>query len=324
VIDAPQRPPKFTFIRLALIAVAVAVAVAVFLVARGRPNGSCQAGNPDTASPVADRALYAGIPEVMGTSALGIDMVRGETLRGRRRIAVEGGALVAITGWAVDFAAKRAASVVLVRVDDRSPVLADTCGYRPDVATLYGGPSYARSGFSVRLQPASGVHRVTFSVLSDDRRTLHPDARSLELEVRSPAHARTVPAVQGGFTLLDGAPVPAGVSGGAPFPHRAGSDLRINGWMIDRTSGTPAAVRSIDVFLDGRFVRRAAYGAPRPDVADYVHAPGVRNAGFTARLLTDGIPPGRHRVTLRAVVADGRQAAFGTILVLDLTRAPGG
>jgi hypothetical protein len=302
----------------------IAIAIGAVVVAHGNATGSCYAGDPKTASAAADRALYAGASDVKGSSPVAVEMVQGDLLRQRSKIAVDGGSVVGISGWAVDPVAKRAATVVLVRVDDQPPVRADTCGDRRDIAQFFGVPAYARSGFAVRLRPAPGVHRVTFSVLGGDQRTLYRDPRDLELDVRKPADARTIPAVQGGLTLLNDVPVPAGVSEGAPLSHPIGTDFRIYGWMIDLTDGTPAPLRSIDVFLDGRFVVRAAYGAPRPDVAGFVHAPEVGNSGFTARLLTDGIPPGRHLITLRAIVADGRPAIFGTTLVVDLTRPPGG
>jgi len=307
----------------------VAIAIGAFAIVHGKPAGSCYAGDAKAPSTVADRALYAAASEVRGTGPVVVETIHGDLLRQRTKFAVDGGSVVELAGWAVDPVAKRAATVVLVRVDDRPPLRADTCRDRSDVAQFSGVPAYGPSGFEVRLQPAPGVHRLAFSVLADDGRTLYVDPRDLELDVARPAVSRaapirTIPSVQGGFTGLDDAAVPAAVSAGAPFSHPVGTDFRINGWMIDRTRAAPAPLRSIDVLVDGRLVDHAAYGASRPDVADFLHAPDLRNLGFTARFATDGMRPGRHVVTLRAVVADGRSATFATRLVVDLTPDPAG
>jgi hypothetical protein len=319
MIAAVKNPRIVAVFALAFIAIVIAVVVR----AHGQGTGSCYTGDPKAPSAPADRALYAGAPEVTGTSPVVVEVVQGKMLGQHRTMAADGSAVVGISGWAVDPAAKRAAPVVLVRVDDQPLLRADTCGERADVASALGVPAYRRSGFGLRLAPVPGVHRLAFFVLGADGRTLYRDPRDLELSVSQPAGVRTTPAVQGGLTRLDDVAVPAAVSGGAPLSHPIGTDLRIDGWMIDRTRATPAELRSLDVLVDGRFAVRAAYGAARPDVAGFLHAPEASNVGFTARLLTDGIPPGRHRITFRAIVADGRSATLATPLVVDLTRPPG-
>src|SRR5665213_2584300 len=132
--------------------------------------------------------------------------------------------------------------------------------------------------------------------------------------------AAVTPVVQGGFTTLDGAAIAPEVQGGRPFVHPIGTDLRMTGWMIDASYQTPAAVRAVDVLIDGRVVDRASYGAFRPDVAAFVKAPELQDCGFTARVLTDDLAPGKHRIVLRGIVGGGRHATLLPAVTIELTR----
>jgi hypothetical protein len=313
--------------RVALVTAAVVASGAfAFLLWQRGGAAACYAGDPAAPSAPADPALFAGAADANGPNQLAVEMVSGELLGTRSRIAVRGGEILGISGWAVDIGAKQVARAVLVRIDGAPPLRADTCGERPDVGRFFGEPAYARAGYGLRVRPTAGVHHLSFDVLSSDGRTIYRNARDLELDASQPLTPTGAPAtpaaavVQGGFTYLDDATIPQPVFTGAAFVHPVGTDLRIAGWIVDRTHGAPAPVRSVEVLVDGRPVDRAAYGQSRPDVASFVGAPQLQNAGFTARVFTDDLSPGRHSLTLRAVLSDGRTATLGSSLVIGLTR----
>ena len=327
-----------------------AIAFALLVVVRSRGDVPCFAGDPMAASPPAPESLARGAAVVASARELTLDVVQGSQVGKRTRVAVKSGTLVAISGWAADMSAQRRARAVLVWVDGRPPVRADVCGEREDVARAYANARLAQTGFTVRVPVAPGAHALSFGVLAADGRTLYRIARGLELDGVGPAvtsvrearprsapaavsaapAARTTPAalvaprvpapvVQGDLTTADGASVPNSVRDGAPFVHPAGVDLVFVGWVVDRTGVVPARVRSVEVLIDGRPVARAAYGSARPDVAAFVHAPGVLNSGFSARVFTDDLRPGRHALGIVTTLADGRTANWPEKLVLDLT-----
>lgn len=299
--------------------VAIAIGIAVF--SHRGPSG-CFDGDPKAVSPVADPAFLAGTTRVKGSNQLAVDVVRGEMLGTRSKIAVPAGDVVTISGWAADTLAKDLVRAVLVRTDDGPAVRADTCGARNDVAGFFKNPALANSGWAVRLRPAPGVHRVAFDVLGADGRTVYTDIRTVELDGTAAAGPGAgPPVVQGAFTYFDDVTIPEPILRGAPYPHPLNTDFRITAWMVDQTRGAPAPVRAIDVLVDGKVVDRAAYGASRPDVAAFVHAPDVQNAGFSARFPTDGLALGRHVISFRVTVADGRTTMFGTTVPIDLVPA---
>jgi hypothetical protein len=305
----------------ALAAGLVLVAAVTLAVWRFGLRDACFAGDPGAVSAVAPPALAGGAVTVTGHSDdIAVDLVRGEPLGKQRLVRLQAGTLVTVSGWAIDHAARRLAHAVLVRIDGAEPLRADYCDNRIDVARFFGVPAYERSGFSVRVRVPDGRHRVAFDVLSADRRTLYRDERRFELEGMTSA-ATMPPAVQGDLTFVDGLAA-HDIGLGEPYRRALGRDLSLVGWLADQTIGTPAPARAVDVLVDGRVAVAAAYGAPRPDVATFLHAPSLQNAGFSARIFTDDIRPGRHEITIRATLADGRTAILPRRLVLELAHAP--
>jgi hypothetical protein len=319
MIERMKRRPLVAF--AAAGALALALAVAALVSALGEGKRACFAGDPRLPAPIADAALTAGVPELRGTTPVAIELVQGRPVPPGRKVAVAAGALVGITGWAIDPGAKRAASVVLARVDGGPAVRADTCFDRSDVAKALNMPAYARSGYRLRLGVPPGVHRVVLFVLGAGGKQLYRNPLEVELDVAGTAGARPAAhSVDGGISRLDDAPIDPNVVAGAPFSHPVGTDLRIAGWMIGGTRAEPERLAAVDVLIDGRPVDRAAYGGYRPESANL---PVLRNADFTARILTDGMRPGRHEVTLRATVSDGSRIMLPGRIVLDLERAAG-
>ncbi|GEM_PF-3722408 len=302
---------------LAAVLILVAAGVVLTSHAGGR---SCFAGDPKAASPPADAALLAAASRVPSTGQAAIETVGGQMLGARTTIDAEpGSSILSLSGWAVDTVAHALPREVLIVIDGVS-VRADTCIARSDVARFFKTPAYDRSGYAARLRILPGAHDVAIEVLAADGKTLYTGSRRLEVRAAEPARAAVTPVVQGGFTTLDGAAIAPEVQGGRPFVHPIGTDLRMTGWMIDASYQTPAAVRAVDVLIDGRVVDRASYGAFRPDVAAFVKAPELQDCGFTARVLTDDLAPGKHRIVLRGIVGGGRHATLLPAVTIELTR----
>lgn len=301
-------------------ALGAAILLAVLVFARAHAGaGPCFAGDATAESPPAADGLVHGAAVARGSSEVTLDLVRGAPVAPNHRVVVGTGTLVPVTGWAADFAAKRIVRAVLVRIDDEAPLRADSCGVRVDVARAFANPAYAPSGFTARLRARGGAHRIAFDALSADGRTLYRDVRRIEL-VGVAAGAVAAAAVQGDLTSIGGVGVSNDERAGLAHVHRAGNDLTLTGWLIDRSGGTPAPVRAVDVLIDGRVAGRAAYGGPRPDVAVFVQAPLVANAGFSARIFTDDMRRGRHVLEFRGTLFDGRTAVLPARFVLDVTR----
>jgi len=111
--------------------------------------------------------------------------------------------------------------------------------------------------------------------------------------------------------------VPAGrgiVAHGLDAPRTADEfdeySLSVAGWVI----GAKAPVRSVELWVDGRVVKRSPVDVVRPDVAERHPAVATVPCGFTTGLGLLGMPP-RCTVEVRAALEDGDGAPLGEIVV---------
>ena len=89
-----------------------------------------------------------------------------------------------------------------------------------------------------------------------------------------------------------------------------GSAVLLQGWAADPTSEQGTGVAGIHVYLDGergagRYLGRAQYGLPRPDVAQQLGAERYRTSGFALPLV---LPPGPHTLYVYAQPSDPARA----------------
>jgi hypothetical protein len=75
-----------------------------------------------------------------------------------------------------------------------------------------------------------------------------------------------------------------------------------DGFGFDAIAKAPA--KGVDVVVDGKAFG-TAYGAPRPDVAQFFKAPGLVKVGFRTVLPAGSLAAGPHTVVVRVVAADG-------------------
>jgi hypothetical protein len=75
----------------------------------------------------------------------------------------------------------------------------------------------------------------------------------------------------------------------------------MDGFAFDPVAKAPA--RGVDLIVDGK-AYGTAYGAARPDVADYFKVPALANVGFRTVLPAAALQPGAHTVVVRVVAAD--------------------
>jgi len=85
--------------------------------------------------------------------------------------------------------------------------------------------------------------------------------------------------------------------------------LRVTGWAVDLPGGGPAS--AVFLVVDGVVDRdlasgvRAEYGAPRPDVAEYLGSDVYAPVGYTAELPARTLTPGVHLLELWVVARGG-------------------
>ncbi|MFL5297402.1 MAG: hypothetical protein ACJ798_13555 [Phenylobacterium sp.] len=88
-----------------------------------------------------------------------------------------------------------------------------------------------------------------------------------------------------------------------PAVTAAGQPVVLDGFGFDPVAKTPA--KGVDVVIDGK-AYGTAYGAARPDVAQYFKAPALVAVGFRTTLPAGALAPGPHRALIRVVATDGR------------------
>jgi hypothetical protein len=84
------------------------------------------------------------------------------------------------------------------------------------------------------------------------------------------------------------------------------NEVRIAGWVLDRSGGDPAP--SILFFVDGRFIGSAVPNLRRPDVfIHYKLSQTTQSVGFKASLNIEACRPGSER---EAVIVSGKRIAL--------------
>jgi len=81
--------------------------------------------------------------------------------------------------------------------------------------------------------------------------------------------------------------------------------IDVAGWAVDREALAPAngVVLRWD---DGRIETHAEYGLDRKDVAAYFGVPAYQFSGYSSTVFTDELGPGRHRLAILVISADGK------------------
>lgn len=82
-----------------------------------------------------------------------------------------------------------------------------------------------------------------------------------------------------------------------------GLDASVHGWAADILRDRPA--NRVLLQIDESPVKRAAYGTPRPDVAEALQRPALEPTGFSGTISTSGLSLGKHVVKAIAIGADG-------------------
>ncbi|HKC23705.1 MAG TPA: polysaccharide deacetylase family protein, partial [Thermoanaerobaculia bacterium] len=96
-----------------------------------------------------------------------------------------------------------------------------------------------------------------------------------------------------------------------------GSSLEVVGWAVGRSS----RVTHVELVLEGSPIARAAMRADREDVAR-VHAGFAQGSEVSFLVATPSLPPGKHRLSLRAVLAEGPAVELAELRVTAVPRDP--
>jgi len=87
--------------------------------------------------------------------------------------------------------------------------------------------------------------------------------------------------------------------------RETGGIIQVTGWAVDPEALAPAngVVLQWD---DGRIETRAEYGLDRKDVAAYFGVAAYQFSGYNGSVFTDQLGPGRHRLAILVISADGK------------------
>jgi hypothetical protein len=206
---------------------------------------------------------------------------------------------LAVAGWAADYNDNGPVQSVQILVDG-IPAGAATLGrIRQDVATAYGNPAWANTGWSLTLSAAGlslGSHTIT--AVATDLENLSTTFTAQPITVvdssspRSPVgnfdHARD---------SVNGTPVVSQVD-----------SLAMAGWAADYNDNGP--VQSVQIFIDGSLAGAATLGGIRQDVATAFSNTAWTGTGWSLTMSAAGLSLGSHTVTAVATDLENLSTTF--------------
>jgi subtilase family serine protease len=211
-----------------------------------------------------------------------------------------------VRGWVADLIDGSPLGNVKVYVDGNlfgTPTLGLS---RTDVASYFGKPTYANSGFQLIASAAAlspGTHAVTVVAIDSGGRssTLGPLS----------------------ITVIGGPPVGSldntvdSTTGSSTIPQT--DSLLVRGWVADPVDGSPLG--NVKIYIDGSLFGTPTLGLVRPDVAAYFSKPAYTNSGFQLVAAAASLAIGTHSVTVVAIDSGGRSSTFGP-LTITVTGGP--
>jgi hypothetical protein len=236
----------------------------------------------------------------------------------RDRTAPEG-ASVYLRGWAYFADPERAAAGIVAQIDDGPRFELAYNQDRPDVVRSLGLASVRTIGFHGVWSLAGltlGPHVLHVYALDPVFGGAHAIGEPLAFDVIAGSYAFPAATLLEGTMaltfdyLLDAetiendedderdAPQP-----NAPLAIARGRTALATGWAIDLVHRTP--VRDVYACIDGRTFVRGIVGRKREDAATSVGIEEAWRCGYVVQIPTAGIATGDHRVSIRAVSADG-------------------
>jgi hypothetical protein len=238
-----------------------------------------------------------------------IDLLSGDAIPLASNHTLTEGSLVRVRGWAADLGNGSLASAIVVRYGTER-IEAAYGQRRPDIEEHFGTSVYRASGFSARFWLPHGG-RYPLQVFAIDATaativelptaieeiTVLPGTLPFQLALpRRPGSARI---------CVDGVAVDAAdeVPPDMLPDVRRGSILTIRGWAVDQTSRF--VPRSLHAILDGGQLLLGSLGHARSDVAAALNNADYLGCGFTVRIDTYSLAPGKHILDLAIVAPDG-------------------
>lgn len=242
-------------------------------------------------------------------------------------LALPAGSTVCVSGWSADLHAKGAAAGVCIRA---GAVVVDAHYGEPrdDVGVVFGGAAFVRTGFHgyVTLDPAlRGELEVSAIAVSADARSASvlPGGTTFSVLTGWPSICFAAPRRSGSASVrVDGwqQGSSAEICGDEALLAPRGALIRLRGWVRDATADAPAS--GVFAVVDDHAIVRGNVWQPRPDVVTVMHRDDLLATGFTLRIDTDALAPGRHTVRIGIVTSDGEaydldERQFGFAVVPD-------
>ena len=218
------------------------------------------------------------------------------------------GCSLVVRGWTFDPLAMAPAGQVVLTMDDRFPVEATYGSRRDDIAEHFQREGLAATGFRAIVSTGGAAlapHVIRLYALANGSTRYFQTSSSFSFEV-VPARRQipSLPPAKAGAIHVGVDEI--GTMGEKPdasaFPKVArGSILVVRGWAFDLERKMPCERVFVTV---GDECSRAIYGIARDDVVQDQGVPSARFTGFTARVGTASLTPGRHRLGLIGIAAD--------------------
>ncbi|MGB7986865.1 MAG: protease pro-enzyme activation domain-containing protein [Terracidiphilus sp.] len=201
-----------------------------------------------------------------------------------------------VSGWVADPVDGSPMSNVKVYVDG-SLFGTPTMGIaRADVASCFGKPAWANSGFQLTASAAllsAGSHSVTVVAIDSGGRSITLGPKSISVT--------GVPPIGNLEAVVDASTGSTTVS--------ENDSLLVSGWVADPVDGAPMS--NVKVYVDGSLFGTPTKGIARADVASCFGKPAWANSGFQLTASAVTLSPGSHAVTVVAIDSGGRSITLG-------------
>jgi hypothetical protein len=146
-----------------------------------------------------------------------------------------------------------------------------------------------------------------------------PTLDQAELDDLPPTVTPAIGNIDSTFAIVAGRARP--LMSGETVPR--GATVRLVGWCGDASVGEPGSVLLAVVDAKRRIDVSSGYRLRRDDVATTLHAPALRDTGFSVDLSANDLGPGVHDVRIALVTADERAVSeFPTVVSFSVANPP--
>jgi len=217
-----------------------------------------------------------------------------------------------LTGWAIDKLNHGISGGILVLLDGKE--YQSQCIFeRPDLVNHFHNEQFGYAGWGITIPTDSlseGMHELTFKVLNRRQTGCYISNNKIPFEfIRETSNPLEGVSLSDKRTKYAIDEINGIVLNKARTPMVINNNrIRITGWAVDFPGKKPAS--AVLVEIDGKMIK-AAYGANRSDVAEYLNDTIYRHSGWSITFPASYIHRGWHKLTFKIITND-RKLYFNT------------